>query len=232
MAVTRDAANFAWRLFAGDQTPDLALPTAVPAGAVLIVAVLDRSGNTALLTGVSDSVNGAWSGAPQVGPFAVASTQGWIAYRLHSGAGTPTVTVTFDSAINSQVVVGWIASDLGAMTFDAASASATGTGTDVDSALLAAAGAGAFVGVAALNNWQTAVPTADGVGEIVAPASNGSGQRAWAVLESYAGAGNVGFGLTLATSATWRAYVLGFLEPAGAGGGEGRGVPLLLMGVG
>lgn len=231
MAVTKDAANFAWKLFDGDQTPDLALPTAVPAGAVLIVAVLDRSGNTATITGISDSVHGAWSGAPQVGPFAVASTQGWIAYRLNSGAGTPTVTVTFDSAINSQVVVGWIASDLGAMTFDAVSASATGTGTDVDSELLAAAGAGAFVGVAMMNNSQTAVPTADGVGEIVAPASNGSGQRVWAVLESYAGAGNVGFGLTLATSATWTAHVLGFLEPGGAP--PTTGAPrMLLMGVG
>lgn len=199
-----------------------ALPS-VPAGATLVLGILNRSDESTTITGISDDVNGAWTLSYVAGP--VDSTNStyrcWLAYRNNVAAGTTTITVTFSGAINSQLAVGYISSSGGAMTFDAAATtyhSAAGE-TNIDSLTAAATGAGAIIGFLATNNAQAdPEPTADGAGESRIT-SGQAGARAFLFFESYASAASYGIETT-ADSATGMFIVGAFLEPGGGGGGN------------
>lgn len=172
----------------------------VPAGATLVLGILDRSDETTTISGISDDVNGAWTLNYVAGP--VDSTNQtyrcWQAYRNNCAAGTTNVTVTFNTAINSQLAVAYITSDQGEMTFDAAATvyHSAGAETNVDSLTATATGAGAIVGFLCTNNSQTdPEPTADGAGESRIT-SGQAGARAFLFFETYTGSGSYGIETT------------------------------------
>jgi hypothetical protein len=63
--------------------------------------------NTAVITSVVDSVNGGWSQFPQGSPVTTGA-QDWLWdawYFLGSAAGTPVITVTYDSSTSERGIV-------------------------------------------------------------------------------------------------------------------------------
>lgn len=74
----------------------------VNAGSQLVLAVLTNSTG---LTGVSDSVNGAWTaiGTPQA--LGAGTSLGQLFYFKNSGAGTPTVTATWAGTQDCQFAI-------------------------------------------------------------------------------------------------------------------------------
>lgn len=210
MTASASSSNFTRATFTADATPDLQLPTSAPAGATIVVGILNRTDTTTDLTGVADATNGAYTLASDY-----LSTDSALYYFNNSAAGQHTITVTFAGAVNSQVCVGWISSDAGALTFDAAATvrAAGSNETDVNSNTVATTGAGCIVGFAASNNAQTdPEPTADGAGESELLAGL-SGLRIAAFFEATASAGTYGFETTW-DSATTRFHVAAFKEPS------------------
>lgn len=188
----------------------------VPANGTILLGILDRSDETTALSTIADTVNGAWTPNLVVGPvdFTNGTSRLWLAYFLNSAAGSPVITTTFDTAINSQVAACWISSDQGVMTFDvAATTSQHATSTDIDSNTLTAAGAGAIVGFLTTGNSQAdPEPTADGAGESRVT-SGAAGARAFLFFEAYASGGTKGIETTC--DSTVAAFAVGaFLEPA------------------
>jgi hypothetical protein len=190
---------------------------AVPNNATIVLGVHNRSNETAVITGISDTVNGAWSLNYVAGPVdsTTATMRGWMPYRNGCAAGDTTITVTFDGAINSQIAGAWFLSDQGAMTYDAAATTLNqAAGTNVDSNTVAATGAGVAVGALTTNNAQAgSEPIVDGAGE-TRLTNHGAGSRVFLFKETYASAGNYGFETTVDSAATL--FMVGaFLEPAG-----------------
>src|SRR5687768_12674598 len=93
----------AWRNSAGFDSSSgstsivLAYDAAVLSGSLLYAAVAYDAGGGITTTGVSDSVNGAWTqaGASDQDEF---DNRTEIWYRENSGAGTPTVTVSLSAS--------------------------------------------------------------------------------------------------------------------------------------
>lgn len=194
--------------------------TGVSSGDVLVLDVLNRSNETAVISDISDSVNGTWplnyvNGGP-VDSTATTFRQ-WMPYLLNSGAGNPVITVTFDGAINSQCAAAYLHSDIGAMTYQgsAAARNAGGNETDVDSNTIAVSGAGCIVGAISMGNAQAdPEPTADGAGESRLTTGQ-AGARAFLFFQAVASAGTHGFETTIDSSAS--IFQVGaFLEPGGA----------------
>lgn len=192
--------------------------SSVPAGATIVLAIHNRSNETAAISGISDTVNGAWTPNYVSGPVDLtgASTiRSWLAYLTNVSAGSPTITITFDGAINSQAAAVYISSDLGAITYqtNATPAERTTSGTDLDSNTIAANGAGCIVGSLCTNNAQAdPEPIADGAGESRLTAA-AAGGRTFIFFESFASAGTYGFEATI-DSATAIFLVGAFLEPS------------------
>jgi len=209
--------------------------TSVPAGATVVLGILNRSDETTAISGISDDVDGAWTLNYVAGP--VNSTNStyrcWLAYRHNVTGGTTNFTVTFGGAINSQLAAGWLDPDTGSITFDAAATtyhSAAGE-TNVDSNTVATAGGGALVGFLTTNNSQSdPEPTADGAGESRITSGQG-GARAFLFFEPYASSGTYGLETTV-DSATCMFIVGAFLESGGGGGGEVSSTPLQSLGSG
>lgn len=211
MTVSANSANFNWSIYVADSTPDLAMPSAVTSGATCIVGVINRTDDTTDCTGVSDSINGAYTKASETTP----TTGSALWYFNNSAAGTPTVTATWAGAINSQMAVGWVLSDAGAMTFGSAATvrEAGGNETAVNSNTVAPSGAGCIVGFASANNAQSdPEPTANGTGESEL-LTGGAGLRMGMFFEAFASGGTYGFETTW-DSARTDFHVASFLEGA------------------
>jgi hypothetical protein len=220
MAISASSSNFTVNSATGSTTVTLTVPTSVPAGATLVVGVLNRSDETTAVSSVAGSLNASgWTLASGPTDLSGASTgRMWTYYKVNSAAGSEVVTVTFGASINSQIVGGWFEdASHGAMTFDTVATPANvGTGTtDADSNTLAAAGAGAILGILFCGNIQTTL-TADGAGESrVSTVTGLSGQqRIFAFFEAYASAGTVGFVTTPGTSTSYMFHVAAFNEPS------------------
>lgn len=214
-------------------TVQKALPS-VPANATIVLGILNRSDETTAIDSISDDINGTWTLNYVSGPYDSTNTtfRSWLAYRNNCSSGTTTITVTFGAAINSQLAVGYLSSDAGAMTFDAAATvSETALAqTNADSNNAAASGAGAIIGFASMNNSQAdPEPTADGTGESRIT-SGQSGGRAFLFFETYAAGGNYGVETTTDSACTV-IHVGAFLE-AGGGGSTYKRRRGMMMGVG
>ena len=201
------------------------IPTDVPAGAVLIAGILNRTDESTTLTSVSDPVNGAWGAA--VGPVdsAGATFRTWMAYKVNSaaltGAGNRLVTVTTSGGVSTQIVAGWCSDGAGANTFDTSSAALHNDAvndTNHDTGTLAAAGAGGIVGCAGANNALTSY-TMDGAGESQLTGV-AAGQRISCFFEATGGAGNYGFEITSNPTLANSFLIASFLTPSAGGGGR------------
>lgn len=108
MAITHEQTPAVWA-YANNNTVSKAYGSAVSAGDLLWAFVYQLSG-TASPTGVSDSVNGAWTPAGTLirgdANNGNLYCQGY--YFPNSGAGTPTVTANFDTSIHSVIIIGVI----------------------------------------------------------------------------------------------------------------------------
>lgn len=188
----------------------------VPAGATIVLGIQNRSNETAVISGISDDVNGAWTLNYVDGPDDIVNgtMRCWMAYRNNCSAGTTNVTVTFDGAINSQLAANYIVSDQGALTFDAAATTLdTNTATNIDSNNATATGAGAIVGYVSCGNSQgDPEPTADGAGESRIT-SGQAGARSFLFFEAYASAGS--YGIETTCDSTVALFMVGaFKEPS------------------
>jgi len=227
MSATGSDANFVRDVGAANATPTALIPTTIPAGATLTLFAINTSDETTTLNSVTDPVNGSWTIVDTTNS-AGSTFRTYTAYKLNAGAasssGDRTVTLTFSAAINSQFKVGWVSSDLGAMTYGGSATvlSTASNNTNLDSNTVALSGAGCLVGGFGTNNAQTSTPTMDGAGESVLTPNSmpGSGTRSYMVFQAVASAGTHGFEVTLAVSATCNFHVMSFLEP---GGSTGRG---------
>jgi hypothetical protein len=92
--------------FTANAAPTLAFAGAVTAGDNLYIAIRNGSDETTTITGVSDDVNGAWTLVSGPSDHASTTLRGWKYCFPNSGAGTPTVTVSFSAAINGHLAVG------------------------------------------------------------------------------------------------------------------------------
>jgi hypothetical protein len=81
---------------------------AVAAGAMLKCYVGAGTASSGIVSGISDSVNGAWILDGGTGVPVTTGAQDWAAsggYFLNSAAGTPVVTATFTSSSSSRTIV-------------------------------------------------------------------------------------------------------------------------------
>lgn len=193
----------------------------VPAGATIIVGILNRSDESATITDIDDPVNGDYTLIQGPTDSSSSTFRTWL-YRFSnsaalSGAGNRTITVDFSGSINSQVVACYLTSDQGVLTYDAV-ATALNTAlsqTNVDSNTVSAAGAGCIIGFLALQNSQAdPEPTADGSGESRINAGE-AGARTFLFLENNASAGSYGIETTCDSTAAIF-HVAAFTEPAGS----------------
>lgn len=220
--------GFARIINASSSAPTIVLGSDVPANAIIVVGVHNRTDETTTLDSISDPVNGTWTSPILQGPTDSAGStfRTWIAARTSSaaltGAGNRTLTINLSATISTQIVAGWISSDLGAMTFDQVATAFSGASNDtnLDSNTIAtpASRAGVIIGFAGMNNAQSAGPTMDGAGETNLVAADGS-SRAFAFSEIFATNGTYGFETTLGTAATANLHVASFLEPSAASSG-------------
>ena len=212
MTVSASSSNFTRAIYTADSTPDLALPTTVPAGATIVVGVKNRTDTTTDCTSVTDSNGATYTKASE----STATTESAFWYTNNSAGGTVTVTVTWAGAVNSQVAAGWISSDAGPLQYDAVATvrEAGSNETTVNSNTVAATAAGCIIGFAGCNNTQSdPEPTANGAGESELLAGL-SGLRVGMFFEAYASAGTYGFETTW-DSATSQFHVLALKESSG-----------------
>lgn len=226
MTVTVSSSNFI-RYIAGasSTTHNIVLPSDVPAGASIVVGILDRADETTTLTSVADPVNGTWDGATlRQGPtdFAGGTSRTWLVVLTNSaaltGSSNRTLTVTVSSSLTLHAAAGWVSSDAGALTYDAVATIKNDAANDTnhDSNTVAATGAGVAIGFHAINNAQTSGPTVDGAGESNLTTGTETGRRTYMYGETFAGAGNYGFEITYATSCAGMFFVVALKEPVGA----------------
>jgi hypothetical protein len=193
--------------------------TGVPAGATIVLGIQNRTDETTEIVSIADTVNGAWTPNYVNGPVDSTATtmRGWFAYFNNAAAGDPLITMTFGSAISSQVAPGYIVSDVGVLSLDAVATvyQSAGNETNVDSNTATATGAGAIVGFEVMQNSQAdPEPTADGAGEARMTAGQG-GARSFLFFETYSAAGSYGFETTTDSAAAM--FMVGaFLEPGDA----------------
>jgi hypothetical protein len=215
------------------------MPTAAPANATLWVAIYNRSDET---TGIADLGGGApsivgtvnatgWAVLPGLNGYdntAAANSQGWLGYKVGATAGTDTVTVTFDGAIFTHMMVGWCSDASGAaQTFDAAADASFAAGsTNYDSATAAATGAGGIIGIVLTTTQQDPVLTVDGAGETLL--GSAAPTRVQVVFEPYASGGNYGIETTIADASAGVMMVAAFKNGAAAASPR----RLTLLGVG
>lgn len=221
-AMTCSAANFSAVSIdtsTASASKTVVIPVDVPAGALLIAGILNRTDESTTLSSVTDPVNGAWTGS--VGPVdsAGATFRAWMGYKTNSaalsGAGNRTVTVTTSAGVSTQLVAGWCSDSGGALTFDTSSAALhndAANDTNHDTGTLAAAGAGGIVGCAGANNALTDY-TADGTGESEITGT-AAAQRISCFFEATAGAGNYGFEVTSDPTLQNGFLIASFLSPA------------------
>jgi hypothetical protein len=187
----------------------------VPAGAAIVLCILNRTAGGATVTGISDPVNGAWDlsqwslGNPSGTLIAsVASPDNSSVYcRANSGAQTGganrIVSVTFSSGISAVIAIGWTRDDAATLVVGSVGTTLTQTAqTNWDTAAFAVPDAGCIVGglVLATSQGGTA-PTMDGAGETLRTTVADAGVfRSNIITQDVAAAGNEGFESTIAAA--------------------------------
>lgn len=168
MAVAVVTSAAARNSFTADASPDLAFGAAVPAAALLVCAIYNNSDETTTITSVTDTVNGAWTvlSGPTDHPNTTMRT--WFYGFANSGAGTPTVTVNFSGAINTQIAIaafsGVSFAGAGACGSDVVGTPmTTATNTTYTSNSIALSGAGVIVSGLLLNSGNTITMGSDEV---------------------------------------------------------------------
>jgi hypothetical protein len=187
----------------------------VPAGASIVLVILNRTAGGATVTGISDPVNGAWditqwSAGNTTGTLiaSVASPDNSSVFcRTNSGAQTGganrIVSVTFSTGISAVISIGWTRDD--AVTLVVGSVGTTLTqsaATNWDTTAFAVPDAGCIVGglVLATSQGGTA-PTMDGAGETLRTTVADAGVfRTNVITQDVAAAGNEGFEATIAAA--------------------------------
>lgn len=204
MAITASASDFTSTSNGGSASPTVTLPTSVPAGACIVLGVLNRTDETTTISSITDTVNGTWNiaapnstGGLASGPtdHSASTYRVWLLYRLNSDVGTPTITVNFSASIITQMVAGWIDDSTGPEVFDVAATAAnvTGSNTVAASNTLTAAGSGAIVGFFTSNNAQTDPEPSVSEGNEVRLTPTQAGSRACLFFETYTTGGTKGF---------------------------------------
>jgi hypothetical protein len=202
-----------------------------PAGATIVLGVLNRSNETATMTHpatwVSDPVNGTWAGTTlRQGPndYAAATARTWYFALTNSaaltGGANRTLTIVTSAGISSQLVAVWASSDMGALTFQTMAtlfnpgANTTNWTSATNGNTIAASGAGCNIGFLACTNAQT-IPNPGGGGTetLQTTVSDAGSYRSNLYTETYASAGTYGFEVTLPSTATGTFCVGAFLEP-------------------
>lgn len=204
-------------------------PTDWPANALVVVGILNRTNETATVTSIATGIDGAWAaGTLRQGPTdSTPSTfRTWFYAResnsATSSAGNRTLTVEFSATISAQIVMCWLSSDLGAMTFDAvATVLDTGTTEPANwiSNNVSATGAGVSIGFLAVANSQASITMVNGSETHLTTASDAGSFRTNLFSEIVTGAGNYGFEIDVAATSAGIFHVGSFLEPAAGGSG-------------
>lgn len=227
MTVTASNANFIRAIdtsvggAAGPMT--VVIPTDVPAGATIIVGILNRTDETTTVTTLSDPVNGSLAAGLRQGPTNTGNgtLRTWIYAFTNSaalsGAGNRTLTIDFSATISAQVVAGWLSSDQGAMTYDAAATVFDpASTTNWDSNNVAASAEGVAVGFMAVENGQAGGITVDGAGEThLTTVSDAGSFRTNLFSEVVPSAGNHGFEITVVNTTIGLFHVISLIEPGG-----------------
>jgi hypothetical protein len=232
MAMTASSSNFDYTPFTANSAPANAVPTSVPAGATVICAILNRTNETATVSSVVGSLNGAYTLAEGPSDSSAVTARVWTYYFLNSAAGSETITVTFDGAIDSHLVTGWCEDDAGAQTFDDAAITYNGTATAAtpfSTSGLTVAGGGGMLVVGGSNNTNTF--TDFGTDESLVSAV-GSGQRLGVFFKSYTTAGSKTFTMTPGSSYAAVMQSVAFLTPGGGTTMTPAQGPLTLTGTG
>jgi hypothetical protein len=181
------------------------------AGSLLVATIVCRDGTD--ITGVSDTVNGAWSVALKTG--ASSGRRAAIYYRMNSGAGSLTVTVTLAA---SETALSFAVSEWSGIATTSAldqSNEATNFGaTSHSHGSITTTGAGVIITSAGLNSNLTET-VAGGFTEI----NNGS--RAWAQYKISSGVETTTGAFTTAGSGDSTTVIANFLNASGGGGGSG-----------
>jgi hypothetical protein len=177
----------------------------------------DRSDETNTLTGVSDSVNGAWSNTV-IGPFdnpgASNAQRSYVLIFPNTAAGTPVVTMTWSGTINTtclflEATGVDTTTPLGA--FDASPANAN-NGTAYATNAIVPSRACLVVSLCVTSGNQTFSGVTAGYTDIL-PLSG----RTFGFVASNAGVSTSVSG-TIAGATSWTGHILSLLEPAAAGG--------------
>jgi hypothetical protein len=203
----------------------------VPAGAAIVLGILNRSGTAVTVTGISDPVNGAWdltqwSAENPTGTLISGPNGGFQSHlycRANSGAQTGganrIVTVTFSAGISAQICIGWTRDDAATLVVGGVGTPFTSTPTTItnwDTAPFALPDAGCALGFTAWANGQT-IPTMDGAGETLRTTVSDPGSyRTNIISETASGAGNYGFETTAATATTGTYHQFGLTLSLGA----------------
>lgn len=195
-----------------------ASPEDVPAGAFIVVPILNRTNDSATVVSISDPVNGAWdvsqwslgnpTGTLISGPLGNAigpSFRTYVYGRSNSaaltGGANRIATVTFSTGISVQIPIGWIRESAGTLRVDNVGTTlvqTTAQGT-WNTNPFAIGGAGVAVGFLAVATSQGAVaPTMVGSGETLRTTLADAGSfRANIITEVIPSAGNYGFETTI-----------------------------------
>lgn len=188
-------------------TKTVVLASDVPAGASIIVGLLNRTDLTTTLSSVSDPVNGAWPSAGLIQGPVDGGPRGWLMALNNSaalsGAGNRTVSVTTSAGISTQLVALWASSDLGALTTqDIATAFTSAVNvTSYPSGSVDLTNSGAVVGFLYCSNSQgSTAPTVD-TGEVLRTTVADAGAfRSNLITEDVASAGSYSLLATFGTT--------------------------------
>ncbi len=205
-------------------TKTVVLPADVPATATIVLGILNRTGGTPTLVGISDPVNGAWNlVTTEIVPQLGSPTTGWVHALTNSaalsGAGNRTITVETSVGLSTQLVAMYIVDDVATLVRDAVGTTLTNGSnqTNWDTTPFAVADAGALVGVLLVSNAQASAPTADGAGETNRTTTSDPGSfRSTIFTQDVTAAGSEGMEATCATSTTGHFVTFSVTVSAGA----------------
>lgn len=211
MTCTVSPAAGSWVLQTSSATQTHAFTTAArpSANAIPVVAWIDRTGSLTV-DAVSDDTNGAWS----ILVNTTLSGNRFIVATPTSGNALPlNADVHTTGSGNSQMLAGWIDSDVQLVTLSGTPTSVNdaASNTDTDSNTVTITGRGGVISFIYTPSAQTTTPTMDGAGEVSLKAGE-AGLRILGVFEPQAAAGTFGTETTLATASTTSIITFGFTD--------------------
>lgn len=200
-----------------DGTAVVTLSAAIQAGDTIVLTITERGAESATITGISDSVNGAWPAAVVGATDSAGSTaRAWFYVFENSGAGTPAITITTSGAASIEATAVGLHGTVATPTLDVLGTTYNTAGAaeaTPDTAAVSATAAGIIVAGINTNVYQGSAPT-EGGGAAVGPASTADG-RTFMATRAVSGAGSEDFAFTAGSSTRWIVFQATFIEDAG-----------------